>query len=136
MDESENTYVAVTDNIYVSVIPFFLDDESEPEKGQYMWGYQIQIENHSADTVQLERRYWKITDSMGRIQEVRGEGVVGEQPVIEPGDSFEYTSGAPLATPSGFMVGSFQMKKSDGSYFDVDIPAFSLDSPFDVQMIN
>ncbi|WP_417319125.1 Co2+/Mg2+ efflux protein ApaG [Emcibacter sp.] len=136
MDDSENTYVAVTDRISVSVIPFFLDDDSEPEKGRYMWGYQVHIENNGDDTVQLERRYWKITDSMGRIQEVRGEGVVGEQPVIEPGDAYEYTSGAPLATPSGFMVGSFQMRRNDGSYFDVDIPAFSLDSPFDVQMIN
>ncbi|WP_321389390.1 Co2+/Mg2+ efflux protein ApaG [Emcibacter sp.] len=136
MEESDNTYVAVTDMISVSVIPFFLEDESEPEEGRYMWGYQIQIENHGDDSVQLERRHWKITDSMGRTQEVHGEGVVGEQPVIEPGDAFEYTSGAPLATPSGFMVGTFEMRKSDGSYFDVNIPAFSLDSPFDIQMIN
>ena len=77
----------------------------------------------------LRSRYWKITDGRGRIQEVRGAGVVGEQPTLAPGQSFEYTSGAPLPTPSGFMVGSYQMQASDGHLFNVEIPAFSLDSP-------
>ena len=79
--------------------------------------------------MQLLTRYWKITDAQGNVQEVRGDGVVGEQPVLEPGERFEYTSGAPLPTPSGFMVGSYNMRSNTGERFDVEIPAFSLDSP-------
>jgi ApaG protein len=86
--------------------------------------------------VQLLRRHWHITDSQGRIHEVRGEGVVGEQPVLEPGESFEYTSGTPLATPSGFMVGSYQMIDGEGANFSVSVPAFSLDSPHDLKLVN
>jgi ApaG protein len=89
----------------------------------------VRIENGGAETVQLRNRYWRITDSLGRVQEVRGAGVVGEQPVLKPGESYEYTSGTPLQTPSGIMVGSYQMETPAGERFEVDVPAFSLDSP-------
>ncbi|MDG1438852.1 MAG: Co2+/Mg2+ efflux protein ApaG [Emcibacteraceae bacterium] len=127
--EQDKKYKSITNDIGVSVEPFYLDKESEPEDGHYVWGYQVQIENHGSDTVQLERRHWIITDGNGRKQEVEGEGVVGDQPILEPGEAYEYTSGAPLATPSGFMVGKYKMKAGDGSFFDVEIPAFSLDLP-------
>ncbi|MCC3862408.1 Co2+/Mg2+ efflux protein ApaG [Pseudemcibacter aquimaris] len=127
--DDKKTYKSITNDIGVSVEPFYLDQESEPDEGRYVWGYQVQIENHGPDTVQLRRRHWIITDGNGMTQEVEGEGVVGEQPVLEPGEAYEYTSGAPLRTPSGFMVGSYKMQAGDGTYFDVEIPAFSLDMP-------
>lgn len=122
-------YDQTTRSIRVSAKPFYLDSESSPEKGRYFWAYTIAIENHGGETVQLLTRYWRITDAQGNVQEVRGDGVVGEQPVLEPGERFEYTSGAPLPTPSGFMAGSYNMRASNGERFDVEIPAFSLDSP-------
>src|SRR3546814_9636376 len=102
----------------------------------YVWAYQVRIENIGRETVQLRNRYWQITDAFGRVQEVRGPGVVGEQPVLQPGESFEYTSGTPLQTPSGIMVGTYEMEAADGNHFDVDIPAFSLDSPHQPVQIN
>jgi ApaG protein len=122
-------YVRTTRDITVSVNPIYLDDQSSPGDNHYVWAYRVRIENHGDDTVQLKRRHWKITDAYGRIQEVQGAGVVGEQPVLHPGDSYEYTSGTPLPTPSGIMVGRYQMETPGGERFDVDIPAFSLDSP-------
>ncbi len=122
-------YSSTTRSITVTVEPSYLEDQSEPAQGHYVWAYRVRIENHGTETVQLLNRYWSITDASGRTQEVRGAGVVGEQPVLEPGDSFEYTSGAPLATPSGFMVGRYEMKTDADERFEVDIPAFSLDSP-------
>lgn len=122
-------YAATTRSITVSVEPVYLDDQSEPAQGHFVWAYHIKIENRGRDTVQLVNRYWRITDANGRTQEVRGAGVVGERPVLEPGESFEYTSGAPLPTPSGFMVGCYEMQTAGGERFEVDIPAFSLDSP-------
>lgn len=132
----KKTYKCITNQIGVSVKPFYLDQESEPDEGHFVWGYQVQIENYGSDTVQLERRHWVITDGNGQTHEVEGEGVVGEQPILEPGDAYEYTSGAPLSTPSGFMVGSYKMKAIDGSSFDVDIPAFSLDIPTDSRLLH
>ena len=129
-------YRAVTRDIEVRVEPFYLEDRSAPEDSRYLWAYKVVIENHGAHTVQLYSRYWHITDAMGRVQEVRGEGVVGEQPTLNPGDSYEYTSGAPLTTPSGMMVGSYQMVGENGERFDVAIPAFSLDSPHERRSLN
>jgi ApaG protein len=129
-------YSEVTNSIKISVDPIFMEDQSEPEDFHYVWAYHVSIENQGVDTVQLMRRHWHITDSQGRIHEVRGEGVVGEQPVLEPGETFEYTSGTPLATPSGFMVGSYQMVDKAGSSFSVSVPAFSLDSPHDLTLVN
>ncbi len=124
-------YSIETREIVVSVEPVYLEDQSSPTEGHYVWAYHVRIENRGRETVQLRNRYWRITDSAGRIQEVRGAGVVGVEPVLTPGESFEYTSGTPLNAPSGIMVGSYEMETPTGDRFDVDIPAFSLDSPHD-----
>lgn len=129
-------YNQVTHDISVTVQPVYLDDQSSPEESYYVWAYNVKIENSGQETVQLRSRYWRITDARGRVQEVRGPGVVGEQPVLGPGDSFEYTSASPLPTPSGFMVGTYQMVSKSGEQFDVAIPAFSLDSPHEARRLN
>jgi ApaG protein len=129
-------YEKTTDNIRISVEPSFLDDQSSPEDSRYVWAYKVRIENKGQETVRLRSRYWRITDSNGHVQEVSGEGVVGAQPTLKPGDNFEYTSGAPLATPSGFMVGNYTMEAVDGRAFKVEIPAFSLDSPHHRAVLN
>ena len=122
-------YRAVTRNIEVQVRPFYLEDRSDPSENRYVWGYQITIDNQSDEFVQLLSRYWHITDGAGRVEEVRGPGVVGDQPELNPGDSYQYTSGCPLSTPSGFMVGHYTMRNKRGETFDIAIPAFSLDLP-------
>lgn len=125
-------YTQKTKNISVTVTPIYLEDQSEPDEDHYVWAYQVRIENDSLETVQLRSRHWRITDVNGLVQEVRGAGVVGEQPVLEPGESFEYTSGTPLNAPSGIMVGSYEMQTDEGNMIEVGIPAFSLDSPHQV----
>ena len=123
-------YSATTRGIRVSVQPVFLEDQSEPDRGRYVWAYRVQIENVGRETVQLLRRTWRITDAHGRVLNVHGDGVVGEQPTLEPGEAFEYTSGTPLETASGFMEGEYHMVVPlSGEAFDIAIPAFSLDSP-------
>jgi ApaG protein len=129
-------YRAVTRNIEVTVSPRFLPERSSRERNLFFWAYKIEISNRGETTVQLKTRHWRITDGFGRLQEVRGAGVVGEEPVLEPGASYEYTSGVPLPTPSGFMVGTYGMMSSDGERFDIEIPAFSLDSPGTTRTIN
>lgn len=129
-------YTSVTRNIRVTVEPAFLEDQSSAPDDHYVWAYQVKIENCGNEPVQLINRYWSITNAMGRNQEVRGEGVVGEQPLLQPGDVFEYTSGTPLDTPSGIMVGSYEMERSNGERFDIEIPAFSLDSPYQARRLN
>lgn len=129
-------YNAATKGIEVTVKPFFLEDQSAPQDGHFVWAYWVRIENCGRETVQLRNRFWRITDGLGRMQEVRGAGVVGEQPVLKPGEAFEYTSGTPLATPSGIMVGTYEMETEGGDLFDVSIPAFSLDSPHEGAKIN
>jgi len=129
-------YSAKTKEIRVSVEPTYLHDQSEPSEGHYVWAYHVRIENQGRETVQLLTRYWHITDSVGRVQEVRGAGVVGEQPVLGPGEAFEYTSGTPLPTPSGIMLGAYGMRNDDGERFDIDIPPFSLDSPYQERQLN
>ena len=133
---AKSNYETTTNAIKVSVNPVYLDDQSDPDDFHFVWAYHVRIENTGGETVQLLRRHWHITDSKGRIQEVRGEGVVGEQPRLAPGEVYEYTSGAPLTTPSGFMVGSYQMINAEGQQFNVAIPAFSLDSPHDLRIMN
>lgn len=131
------TYAAKTRDIRVSVRSHYLADQSRPDDGRYVWAYQVQIVNEGREAVQLLHRSWEITDARGHTVRVHGPGVVGEQPVIEPGESFEYTSGTPLATPSGFMVGTYHMiVASNGEAFDVAIPAFSLDSPHDRSQVH
>lgn len=123
-------YVAVTHEVRVTVRAFYLTDQSQPERGQHVWAYRVEIANLGRRAVQLLTRHWRITDALGRTQQVDGEGVVGEQPVLEPGEAFEYTSGTPLGTPSGFMRGRYGMLEvAGGEAFEVEIPAFSLDSP-------
>ncbi len=129
-------YNAVTRHISVTVTPYFIEDQSDPEDNHFVWAYQVNIENTGGETVQLKSRYWHITDAHGQVQEVRGDGVVGEQPVLRPGESFEYTSGTPLSTPSGIMVGRYQMETKGGEGFEIDIPAFSLDSPYQRTSLN
>jgi len=121
-------YRAVTRNIEVVVTPRFVADRSSPDNNYFFWAYTVSITNGSGETVQLKTRHWSITDANGRRQDVRGAGVVGEEPVLKAGESFEYTSGVPLQTPSGFMVGTYGMVSGSGEPFDIEIPAFSLDS--------
>lgn len=130
------TYTQTTREITVSVDPIYLEDESDPDAGLFFWAYHVVIKNNGEDTVQLISRYWRITNALGALHEVRGEGVVGEQPVLGPGEAFEYTSGTPLSTSSGFMGGAYQMTASDGVAFEIDIPTFSLDSPYEGRSVN
>lgn len=129
-------YEAVTRGIRVRVQPQYLEEESAPVDGRYVWAYTIDIINEGTETVQLRSRHWRITDAAGHTEEVRGPGVVGETPVLGPGESFRYTSGCPLTTPSGIMVGSYQMTTEDGGRIEVAIPAFSLDSPHARRSLN
>ena len=129
-------YDTVTRNIRVRVVPAYLAERSDPDESRYVWAYTVTIENEGEETVRLESRYWKITDQNGRMEEVRGPGVVGETPTIGPGQSYRYTSGCPLTTPSGIMAGSYRMVSETGERFDVAIPAFSLDSPHANRRLN
>ena len=121
-------YRAVTHGIEVIVTPRFIADRSSVENNYFFWAYTVSITNQGSETVQLKTRHWRITDATGKRQDVRGAGVVGEEPVLKAGEAFEYTSGVPLQTPSGFMAGSYGMVSATGEHFDVEIPAFSLDS--------
>jgi ApaG protein len=129
-------YEAITRGIRIRVEPQYMEDQSSPEDSHFVWSYAVEISNDGAETVQLKSRMWRITDAVGHTEEVRGPGVVGQTPVIEPGQSFNYTSGCPLKTPQGIMVGSYQMTDEAGQLFDVAIPAFSLDSPYTRRSMN
>jgi ApaG protein len=129
-------YHATTKTIRVSVEPSFLEDQSEPLDDHFVWAYRVRIENDGRDPVRLCDRRWTITDSFGVTQEIKGSGVIGQQPIIDPGESFEYTSGTPLRTASGIMQGAYRMESAQGTSFDVTIPAFSLDSPYEQAMHN
>jgi ApaG protein len=129
-------YRAITRKIEVTVTPRFWAERSSPDKDYFFWAYTIDIANLGTETVQLKTRHWRITDAHGRLQEVKGPGVVGEEPVLKPGDSFEYTSGVPLPTPSGFMTGTYGMVTDKGEHFDIEIPAFSLDCSYAERTIN
>ena len=129
-------YIAVTHDIQVTVLPEYLEHRSEPEEGRFFWAYTIEITNLGRGVVQLISRHWNITDGVGRIEIVKGIGVVGEQPVLNPGETFRYTSGCPLTTPSGMMSGSYRMSDAEGQGFSIEIPAFSLDSPHAKRTLN
>jgi ApaG protein len=131
-----SSYTQTTRGVRISVTPIFLDHQSDPENDDYVWAYSVTIENAAAETVQLTARYWQITDRNGITQVVQGPGVVGEQPILREGDVFNYTSGCPLTTPSGLMRGHYVMQTLEGDVFEAQIPAFSLDSPFDVRTLN
>jgi len=121
--------MAITRGIAVSVEPAYVEAQSSPDSSQYFWAYRVIIKNQGRETVQLLSRHWMITNARGELTEVKGPGVVGEQPVLKPGESYEYTSGAPLNTPSGMMGGAYQMESEGGERFDIEIPTFSLDRP-------
>jgi ApaG protein len=134
--QSGTPYRTVTREIEVKVVPNFLADRSSPDNGYFFWSYTITLTNLGRETVQLKTRHWRITDGQGRLQEVRGPGVIGEQPVLKPGANFEYTSGVPLPTSSGFMAGTYGMVTDAGEAFDIEVPAFSLDIPQGSRTIN
>lgn len=129
-------YETTTRNINVRVNSSFIEDDSAPADSYYFWAYTVEINNRGSETVRLRSRLWRITDLLGRTREVRGTGVIGEEPVLEPGDTFRYTSGLPLTTPSGVMLGWYQMESESGERFDVTIPVFSLDSPYEERALN
>lgn len=129
-------YRAITRLIEVTAKPRFVPERSSPSNGYYFWAYSIDIRNGGTEIVQLKTRHWRITDANGKLQEVKGAGVVGEEPVIKPDESFEYTSGVPLQTASGFMTGTYGMVTDAGERFEIEIPAFSLDASFVERTIN
>ncbi len=129
-------YTAKTRGISVSVEPTYLEARSSPDHSQYFWSYRVVIENQGPETVQLLSRHWMISNAHGELTEVKGPGVVGEQPVLAPGERYEYTSGAPLNTPSGMMGGAYQMESASGERFDIEIPTFSLDRPNQAVLLN
>jgi ApaG protein len=125
-----------TRQITITAHPQFMAEHSEPDDSHYVWAYTIQLENKGNGPVQLLSRHWKITDSQGLTQEVRGPGVIGEQPVLKPGEAFRYTSGTALGTASGVMLGEYEMVTPEGEHFEVEVPAFSLDSPYQISRPN
>ncbi|VAV96818.1 ApaG protein [hydrothermal vent metagenome] len=125
------TYELTTCDIMVRVTPEFMEADSDPAALRYLWAYTVEIFNGGPHAVQVMNRHWQITDGFGHSTEVRGKGIIGKQPIIEPGNSFSYTSGAPLATPSGIMGGVYEVRDDNGFVFDVLIPNFSLDSRHD-----
>jgi ApaG protein len=129
-------YREITRAIQVTVEPSFVEAESSPDEGHYFWAYKIEIANLGQEVVRLRSRHWRITDANGKTEEVRGAGVVGKQPVLKPGESFAYTSGCPLTTSSGIMVGTYQMQAENGELFSIAIPAFSLDLPNATRTMN
>lgn len=129
-------YEETTHGIRIRVVPQFVEDQSRPDEDFFFWAYTVEITNDSDRTVQLKSRVWHITDAQGRNEEVRGPGVVGKTPVIAPGETFSYTSGCPLSTTSGIMVGSYVFDAEGGESFVAKVPAFSLDSPYSVPRVN
>jgi len=129
-------YKAITRGIAVSVEPSYLEANSSPGNSRYFWAYRVTIENQGRETVQLLNRHWMITNARGEFTEVKGAGVIGKQPFLKPGESYTYTSGAPLNTPSGMMGGSYQMESDRGERFDIEIPTFSLDCPDQDVLLN
>jgi len=129
-------YTHTRHSVRITVNPVFLENQSIPEDNQFLWAYHVRIENLSKEDLRLKKRHWTITDALGRIQEVCGDGVVGEQPNLQPGESFEYTSGTPLPTSSGIMAGFYVMEKQNGEKVEIEIPVFSLDSPHDVTSVH
>ncbi len=133
---SSGLYCKTTRSIRIEVVPVYLSDQSSPDQGYYVWAYTVLIHNEGREAIQLRARHWQISDSFGQVHEVRGAGVVGEQPVILPGETYEYTSGTPLAAPSGIMVGTYRMETRHGETFDVAVPPFPLDCPHAERLIH
>lgn len=134
--ETVPTFEARTHDVIIRVEPEYLDEQSNPRENRFIWAYTVEIDNQSASDLTVTKRYWQIADSRGQVQEVRGEGVVGETPVIKSGEVFRYTSGAPLTAPSGMMLGSYSMVDPDGAEFEIEVPPFALDSPHEGRVLN
>ncbi|PPR29735.1 MAG: Protein ApaG [Alphaproteobacteria bacterium MarineAlpha9_Bin2] len=135
-DNKKFPYTELTNKVRISVITEFLEEQSDTDNNLWVWAYHIMIENNRQTAVQLLERYWKIIDETGKIKEVEGPGVIGLQPLIEPGNYFEYSSGTPLPTSSGIMSGSYKMIDKSGKSFEAKIPKFSLDLPYNKKIIN
>ena len=133
---SENPCTAETNGFQVRVRPSYLPEQSDPDEHRFVWAYRVEIENRGEETAQLISRHWVITDATGRVEEVQGLGVVGEQPTIRPGETYAYASGCPLATPSGVMAGTYEMVSDAGAQFEIQIPPFSLDLPTMRRVVN
>lgn len=129
-------YTRVTRDIEITVLPEFMPERSDADEGHWFWAYTVEIANQGQTSVQVTHRHWRITDANGHLEEVRGPGIVGEQPVLKPGEVFRYTSGCPLPTPSGFMVGTYRCVAEGGDVFDAEIPMFSLDQPAANRVLN
>jgi ApaG protein len=129
-------YHAKTRTVQITALPAYAPERSEADEGRFYWTYTIEIANQGDTTVQLLARFWRITDANGRVETVEGPGVVGETPVLRPGETYRYTSGCPLPTPSGIMSGAYRMVDESGEEFDAIIPAFSLDSPMQRRVLN
>ena len=129
-------YSKTTNGVTVTVTPYFLDDQSSPQESHFVWAYQVNIKNSGNSSIKLNNRNWLIIDANGKVINVQGEGVVGEFPTIEPGESFEYTSGTPLKTNNGIMQGFYLVSQDNGEKLKIDIPAFSLDSPYNKKNVH
>lgn len=129
-------YQAITDDIEIRVEPEYQPHRSSQDEGKHVWAYHVEICNLGQNSIQLRNRYWHIIDAQGRVQEVSGSGVVGEEPIIEAGESYSYSSGCPLESESGIMSGYFEMEREDGSLFQAIVPAFSLDIPNTLRILN
>tara|TARA_Y100000816_G_C25639311_1_gene340433 strand:+ start:154 stop:546 length:393 start_codon:yes stop_codon:yes gene_type:complete len=129
-------YSKTTNGVTVTVTPYFLDDQSSPVESHFVWAYQVNIKNSSKNSIRLSHRNWLIIDANGKVLNVSGEGVVGEFPLIKPGESFEYTSGTPLKTNNGIMQGFYLVSQENGEELKIDIPTFSLDSPYNKIKLN
>ena len=129
-------YSKTTNGVTVTVTPYFLDDQSSPQESHFVWAYQVNIKNSGNSSIKLNRRNWLIIDANGKVINVQGEGVVGEFPIIEPGESYEYTSGTPLKTNNGIMQGFYLVSQDNGEKLKIDIPAFSLDSPYNKKNVH
>ena len=136
MEYIVSMYSKTTKGVTVTVTPYFLDDQSSPQENHYVWAYQVNITNFGECSIKLNHRNWLIIDANGKILNVQGEGVVGEFPTIEPGETFEYTSGTPLKTNNGIMQGFYLVSQDNGEKLKIDIPAFSLDSPYNKKNIH
>ena len=129
-------YSKTTNGVTVTVTPYFLDDQSSPQESHFVWAYQVNIKNSGNSSIKLNHRNWFIIDANGKVIHHQGEGVVGEFPIIEPGESFEYTSGTPLKTNNGIMQGFYLVSQDNGEKLKIDIPAFSLDSPYNKKNVH
>ena len=136
MGDMPATFERRTKDVVVRVEPEFLHEQSSPSDGRFIWAYTVEIDNQSTDDLRVTGRYWHIADSLGQVQEVHGQGVVGEKPVVRAGESFRYTSGAPLSAPSGMMSGCYRVEPEHGEAYDIDIPVFVLDSPHRAALLN